>query len=148
MLRKGLRRQVREMAEVARDLVLGRYPAFVTGGPLAHGHVPVFCFHGLEPDSFLRKLEHLARNRYVTLSAAEYASVMSGERPAPERAVVLTFDDGRSTLRTVGAPLLRRYGMKGIVFVIPGRVASQPLPLPPTLDDVAQGRASRGRMPS
>lgn len=142
MSRSGLRRQVREIAEVGRDLARGRYPAFVTGGPLPHGHVPVFCFHSLEPESFGRKLAHLARNRYVTLSADEYAQVLSGQRPAPERAVVLTFDDGRSSLRTVGEPLMRRHGMKGIVFVVPGRVASRGSALPPTWDDVDAGRAS------
>ena len=143
MLRQGLlRRQLREIVEVARDLALRRYPAFVTGGPLPRGHVPVFCFHSLEPESFRSKIEHLARNGYTTLSGAEYAAVLSGERPAPQQAVVLTFDDGRSSLRTVGLPILRRYGMKGIVFVIPGRTASRSGPLPPTWDDVTAGRVA------
>ena len=45
-------RQAREAFEVPRDLLLGRYPPFVTGGPLPRGHVPVFVFHSLEPESF------------------------------------------------------------------------------------------------
>jgi peptidoglycan/xylan/chitin deacetylase (PgdA/CDA1 family) len=125
--------------EVGFDLVLRRYPAFVTGGALPRGHIPVFCFHGLEPESFGRKLEHLARNGYVTLAADEYFDVLQGRRPAPERAVVLTFDDGRSSVRTIGAPLMRRHGFKGIVFIVPGRTCSRPGPLPPTLDDVPEG---------
>ncbi len=128
--------------EVPRDLALRRYPSFVTGGALARGQVPVFCFHSLEPDSFGRKLEHLARNGYVTLSADEYFAFLSGQLEPPARAVVLTFDDGRSSLRTIGLPLLRRHGLKGIVFVIPGRTLSRPGPLPATLDDVATGGVS------
>lgn len=128
--------------EVPRDLALRRYPPFVTGGPLPRGHVPVFCFHSLEPESYGRKLEHLARNGYVTLSADEYFAFLAGRFEPPERAVVLTFDDGRSSLRTVGLPLMRRHGLKGIVFVIPGRTASRPGPLPPTLDDVPAGRTT------
>src|SRR6185436_12546385 len=53
---KRLARSAREAWEVPRDLLLGRYPDFVTGGPLARGHVPVFVFHSLEPESFARKL--------------------------------------------------------------------------------------------
>ena len=55
-----LAQQRREAWEVPRDLLLGRYPAFVTGGPLARGEVPVFVFHEAEPESFARKLDHLA----------------------------------------------------------------------------------------
>ncbi len=130
------------MWEVPRDLLLGRYPRFVRGGPLPRGHVPVFCFHSPEPDSFGRKVEHLVRNGYATLSADEYLAVLSGQRPAPERAVVLTFDDARSSVRTVAWPLMRRHGLKGIVFAVPARVSSRPGPLPPTWDDVLPGRVT------
>ena len=136
-----LREHVEAAVEVPRDLLLRRYPPFVTGGPLPPGHVPVFCFHGLEPESFGRRLAYLADNGYATLSADEYFDVVAGRRSPPERAVVLTFDDGRSSVRTIGWPLMRRHGFKGIVFVVPGRTASRGGPLPPTLDDVAAGRA-------
>jgi peptidoglycan/xylan/chitin deacetylase (PgdA/CDA1 family) len=119
---RSLGRQIRESWEVPRDILLKRYPPFVTGGDLPRGDVPVFVFHGLEPASFGRKLEHLARNDYVTLSSADYLDVLAGARPAPERAVVLSFDDGRGSLWTAGQPLLERHRMKGIVFVVPGRV--------------------------
>src|SRR5262249_43112097 len=93
----------------------------------------------LEPESFGRKLQHLAENGYVTLSSDEYFQYLMGNRPAPERAVVLTFDDGRGSLWSVGLPLMRRFGMRGIVFLVPGRMSSRPGPLPPTWDDVGNG---------
>jgi len=139
-LRK-LTRNAREAWEVPRDLLLRRYPPFVTGGPLPRGHVPVFVFHSLDPEVYRRRLAYLAENRYVTLSADEYFQYLMGVRPAPERAVVLTFDDGRSSVRSVGLPLMQRYGMKGIVFIVPGRTVSRPGPLPPTWTDVGEGRA-------
>jgi peptidoglycan/xylan/chitin deacetylase (PgdA/CDA1 family) len=137
-----LKRHAEAAWEVPRDLALGRYPPFVTGGELARGQVPVFCFHSLEPETFGRKLEHLARNGYATLSADEYFAFLEGRFEPPERALVLTFDDGRSSVRTVGFPLMRRHGFKGIVFVVPGRTRSRPGALPPTLDDVASGRTT------
>jgi peptidoglycan/xylan/chitin deacetylase (PgdA/CDA1 family) len=139
---RTLGQKARDAFEVPRDLLLGRYPAFVTGGPLPRGHVPVFVFHSLEPESFARKLQHLADNDYVTLSATQYFQFLMGTRPAPQNAVVLTFDDGRGSLWSIGQPLMRRYGMKGIVFLVPGRVPSRPGPLPPTWDDVEARRQS------
>jgi peptidoglycan/xylan/chitin deacetylase (PgdA/CDA1 family) len=127
--------------EVPRDLLLGRYPAFVTGGPLPRGDVPVFVFHSLEPEPFRRKLEHLSRNGYVTLGADDYYQGLTGAKPFPERAVVLTFDDGRGSLWSVGGPLLKRFGMRGIVFLVPGRMRPEEGGLGETLDDVERGRA-------
>jgi peptidoglycan/xylan/chitin deacetylase (PgdA/CDA1 family) len=138
---RKLGRSAREAWEVPRDLLLGRYPPFVTGGALPRGDIPVFVFHGAEPESFSRRLAHLADNGYVTLSADEYADVIRGRREAPGRAVVLTFDDGRGSVWTVAAPLLRKHGMKAVVFIVPGRVPSRPGPPEPTWEDVGAGRA-------
>ncbi len=135
-------RWLREAIEVPADLVRGRYPPFVTGGPLPRGHVPVFVFHSLVPETFERKLRYLAENGYRTLGVDEYVGVLRAAVPPPDRAVLLTFDDGRGSLWTVGGPLLRRYGMRGLVFLVPGRVPSRPGPLPPDWDDVQAGRAS------
>jgi peptidoglycan/xylan/chitin deacetylase (PgdA/CDA1 family) len=134
-------RRLEEAIEVPRDLLLGRYPAFVTGGDLPRGDVPVFVFHSVRPETFGRQLRHLADNGYVTLSAEEYHQGLLGTKPFPERAVLLTFDDGRGSLWSVGAPLMRRYGFKGVVFLVPARMRSRGGSLPPTLDDLEAGRA-------
>lgn len=138
---RALARHAGEAWEVPRDLMLGRYPSFVTGGPLPRSHVPVFVFHSVEPESFGRRLDYLADNSYVTLSAEEYFQFLLGGRPAPERAVVLTFDDGRGSLWSVAAPLLEKRRMKGIVFLVPGRTPSRTGPPLPIWTDVREGRA-------
>jgi peptidoglycan/xylan/chitin deacetylase (PgdA/CDA1 family) len=140
---RRLARHARDAWEVPRDIALGRYPDFVTGGPLPRGDVPVFVFHSLEPESFGRKLRYLADNGYRTLSADEYFFALMGTGPVPDRAVVLTFDDGRGSLWSVGQPLLKRHGMRGIVFLVPGRVLSRPAPPAPTWEDVLTERASK-----
>jgi peptidoglycan/xylan/chitin deacetylase (PgdA/CDA1 family) len=138
---RHLARSVLAAWEVPRDLLLGRYPAFVGGGPLRPGEIPVFVFHGAEPESFGRKLRHLADNDYRTLSVAEYVSVIRREVPPPERAVLLTFDDGRGSVWTVAAPLLRRHGMRAVVFLVPGRMSDHAPSA--SWEDVEAGRASR-----
>jgi len=139
---RALARHAGEAWEVPRDLMLGRYPPFVTGGPLPRSHVPVFVFHSVEPEGFGRRLDYLADNGYVTLSAEEYFQFLLGGRAAPERAVLLTFDDGRGSLWSVAAPLLERHRMKGVVFLVPGRTPSRPGPPLPTWTDVREGRAT------
>ncbi len=135
----SLGRSALEAWEVPRDLLLRRYPAFVTGGALEPGEIPVFTFHDAEPESFGRALAHLARNGYQTLGIDEYVAVLRGRAKAPARAVLLTFDDGRGSVWSVAAPLLRRQGMRAACFLVPGRV---PTHAPgPTLDDVEAGRA-------
>jgi len=116
--------QAQAMWEVPRDILLLRYPSFVTGGRLPRGHIPVFVFHSVEPESFQRKLEHIAENGYVTLSVGEYVEILEGRRQAPERAVLLTFDDGRASVFTQGFPLLKQLGMKAVLFLVPARVGS------------------------
>ena len=134
-------RSALEAWEVPRDLLLRRYPAFVTGGGLGAGEIPVFTFHGAEPESFGRALAHLSRNGYQTLGIDEYVDVLRGRASAPSRAVLLTFDDGRGSVWSVAAPLLRRHGMRAVCFLVPGRVPSHAPG--PTWDDVEAGRADR-----
>lgn len=136
--------QLGKAVETPRDLLLGRYPDFVTGGPLPRGQVPVFVFHSLEPALFEAQLRHLKDNGYVTLGADEYFRVLVGAVTPPEKAVVLTFDDGRASLWSVGAPLLKYFGMRGIVFLVPGRTRSGDKG--PTLQDVRDGRTTAAEL--
>ena len=139
MALQRLARSLGDAWEVPRDLLLGRYPDFVSGGPLRPGEIPVFVLHGAEPEGFGRKLRHLADNGYRTLSVDEYVAVIQGRVKPPERAVLLTFDDGRGSVWTIAAPLLRRHGMRAVVFLVPGRMSDQ-APTP-TWDDVTAGRS-------
>ena len=128
--------------DVARDLATGGYPPFVTGGPLRRGEIPVFVLHSLEPESFGRRLRFLSDNGYVTLTAAEHVECLRGTREAPERAVVLTIDDGRASVWSIGAPLLRRYGMNAVVFLVPRHLRARIGVPRPTLDDANAGSTS------
>lgn len=103
------------------DLVTGRYPAFLFGCPVGR-MLPVFHLHDVEPSELDRQLQHLAENKYETVTADAIARfVRDGRDPGPG-AVALCFDDARASLWTVAFPLLRRYGMRAIAFAIPGRV--------------------------
>ena len=102
--------------------VLHGYPDFVYSGeaPARAGHVPVFIYHTIDPVRFEADLKYLVENGYTAIGMNELVRHLRGERQAPENAVVLTFDDARSSFWRFGYPLLRHYQLKGVLFVIAG----------------------------
>jgi peptidoglycan/xylan/chitin deacetylase (PgdA/CDA1 family) len=141
----GLRRHYQEMRYEADCLRGGRYPAFVTArgasieATIEDGEIPVFVFHTIDPQEFEAQLRYLADNDYRTLDCATFWAGLTGAAALAPRSVVLTIDDGRASVWSHGLPLLRKYGMKAVVFLIPGYVR-EATSLAPTLEDVWVGR--------
>jgi peptidoglycan/xylan/chitin deacetylase (PgdA/CDA1 family) len=83
-------------------------------------HLTVLAYHGVDdPERFARQLDHLVRvSRPVALD--DLTGALTGGRPLPERAVLLTFDDGERSLLEAGLPLLRERGLPAVAFVVPG----------------------------
>ena len=101
------------------DLIAGRYPRFVFGGSVGR-LLPVFHFHDEQPDDFDRKLQYLASNGYQTVGADDIAAFIRGAS-LPDRAVALCFDDAWASVWGTAGTLLKRYGFRAILYVIPGR---------------------------
>jgi len=92
--------------------------------------IPVLLYHVVKPDpdpandyqyrldEFEKEMAWLHDNGYVTLSADEYLDVLDGKRPAPEKPVLLTFDDNTVDFTEFVMPVLERYGMKAIQFTV------------------------------
>ncbi len=87
--------------------------------------IPVFCYHFISTAEFEAHLQHLARNGYATLSADEFYHAKRNGTSAPIRSAVLTFDDGDIGFYEIVFPLLKKYGMKAINFIIPGWVGKE-----------------------
>ncbi len=106
----------------------GRYPEFVT--QLKTGKapetIPVFSFHDVDADQFESQLRYLKRNGYETLTADEYLERVDKTRNV--RVVMLTFDDGYASVWNVAYPLLKKYGMNGVAFVLPGETKDAEAP--------------------
>jgi len=67
---------------------------------------------------FKLQLDLLERYRVKTVSLADLVSHFAGAEPLPERAVVLTFDDGYEDNYRLAYALLRQYGMTATFFII------------------------------
>lgn len=99
---------------------------FRTVPVMMYHHVsPVHDMITITPEHFASHLAWLARAGYTTLNAAQFAGFLAGVE-VPEKSIVLTFDDGYLDNWVYGHPLLQRYGMTAIMFLITGHVHDGP----------------------
>jgi peptidoglycan/xylan/chitin deacetylase (PgdA/CDA1 family) len=103
--------------------------------------VPVLMYHeiaeptettsrlAVPPDAFAAQLAELHAGGFTTVTAAELTAAVAGKGSLPDRAIVLTFDDGFEDFHRRAMPLLDRYGFSATVFVNTGWVQDAgPLP--------------------
>jgi hypothetical protein len=123
-LKNKLRWSYRKNAPDIFALCTRNYPRFVQDKDPEElrDEIPVFTFHTVEPVAFEEKLKFLHQNGYRALNGTEFRAAISGEMPMPPRSVLLTFDDGRASLCSVAFPLLQKYGMQAVAFIIPGLI--------------------------
>jgi peptidoglycan/xylan/chitin deacetylase (PgdA/CDA1 family) len=97
-------------------------------------NVPVLMYHHVTPAGgmiattpahFESQVARLARAGYTALSADRFAAHLAGE-PAPEKSVLITFDDGYLDNWVHAHPILQRYGLRAVLFVVTGWVGDGP----------------------
>ncbi len=96
------------------------------------GRVPILFYHGvtdrrprgvinrednhIPSEDFEAHLRFLKAERRV-IPLAQYVRCLAEGRPAPERAAVITFDDGFENNYTTAFPLLKKYGLPATIYV-------------------------------
>jgi peptidoglycan/xylan/chitin deacetylase (PgdA/CDA1 family) len=97
-------------------------------------HVPILMYHHVEippvgadairrdlsiaPAAFEQQLRYLKQEGYESISLKDLALYLTLGKPLPDKAVVLTFDDGYRDAYTHVFPLLRRFGFVGTFFLV------------------------------
>ncbi len=127
-------------ARGALDLLAGHYPAFTYGGGVGR-LLAVFHFHETTPAILEPRLQYLSENGYRTVTSDAIAALVRDGVAPPPKSVVLAFDDAWSSVWTVAGPLLRRFGMRAIVYAIPARIRDA-AGVRPTIDDGAPDPAA------
>lgn len=69
-------------------------------------------------EQFEKDLIFLKNRGYQTVTVNELMEFTNGNGELPEKAVLLTFDDGCETLYSYALPLLQKYGFTAIGFVV------------------------------
>ena len=101
---------------------------------LGRKQVPILCYHQIRdwkptdskvsrdyivpPAAFAAQMRMLADSGYHTISPDQlYAYLVSGSR-LPEKPVMLSFDDTDLDQFTTGYPEMKKYGFKGVFFIM------------------------------
>ena len=103
--------------------------------------IPVFTFHLALPEWFEEQCKYLKDNQYRTLSGDEFLTALRSPKREMKKSVVLTFDDGLKHVWTVAYPILKKYNLKAMCFLIPACVSEGKYPIRPTLEDYWKGHA-------
>ncbi|MBI4358821.1 MAG: polysaccharide deacetylase family protein [Candidatus Omnitrophica bacterium] len=95
------------------------------------GHIPVLMYHLILPksevghnsfhvsiESFERQMWFLKTFGYRTISLDEYYEIKTGERKPRGREVLITFDDGHRSYADAALPILERYQIPSVNFLI------------------------------
>lgn len=92
-------------------------------------------------EQFEGKIVRLAKAGYRAVFWEELYEYMAGRRHLPGNSILLTFDDGYLDNWVYVYPILRKYGMKGTIFVSPDFV-DPGTEVRPNLDDARAGRCA------
>ncbi|HRY52804.1 MAG TPA: polysaccharide deacetylase family protein [Candidatus Portnoybacteria bacterium] len=71
----------------------------------------------VSPEGFEAHLKYFKDNGYQTISLYELLGYFDAGKPLPQKAVAITFDDGRYGQYKWAYPLLKKYGMTGTFFI-------------------------------
>jgi peptidoglycan/xylan/chitin deacetylase (PgdA/CDA1 family) len=82
-------------------------------------------YWSLAVPEFERQMRYLHDNGYRTLTLDELTAWLDGRAARPERAVVLTIDDGDESVVRLAAPVLERYGFHATLFLLTGRTGER-----------------------
>ncbi len=121
-------------AVVILSLLLYRVVAVIQTDAKAHTEetveLPIIMYHGLSknpakqgryvisPDVLESDLKFLAEHGYTTVVMADVIAHVEGEKPLPQRPVMLTFDDGNYNNYVYAYPLMRKYNSKMVLSPI------------------------------
>lgn len=111
---------------------------FLFGNSLA-AEVPVLVYHDIRdaPPTdeyvvttrmFREQMAYLKQQGYRPVSLRRLADTAAGKSMLPEKAVVLSFDDGLVSFRDIAMPILEEYGFPAVLSVVTGWVDGRRVP--------------------
>jgi peptidoglycan/xylan/chitin deacetylase (PgdA/CDA1 family) len=74
------------------------------------------------PEDFKLQMNYLAQRGYHPITLTDLRDYLRGNRPLPDRPVVITFDDGYADLYTQAFPVLKYHHFKAVAYIVSGFV--------------------------
>jgi peptidoglycan/xylan/chitin deacetylase (PgdA/CDA1 family) len=72
----------------------------------------------VSPETLEGDLQYLQDNGYTTIGIADLIAYTDGRQTLPEKPVMLTFDDGQASVAEYALPLLEKYNMCAVLFIV------------------------------
>jgi len=117
---------------------------------LMYHHVnPVGNFINVTPDRFQEQMQYLARSGYRTINTSELYDILNSEQEIDGKTVMITFDDGWLDNYLYAFPVLKKYSLKAVIFVVTSWIKGEGIrterkTLPPHRECVEFVRTGRG----
>ena len=117
--------------------------------------LPVLMYHyisqyknpiSVSPELFELHCRSLAESGWRGVSLADAEAYFTAGKSLPERSCLITFDDGYLDNYVYAWPILEKYGHKGVVFAVAGKIGNG-AGLRPTLGDVWAKKLHRSELP-
>lgn len=104
--------------------------------------IPIYCFHHVVPLSIYKKIPTKDKYLYITtsnfekrlqmlknrgikvLSTKEFVEIVKTKKEI-KNSVFITFDDGNEDQYTYAYPLLKKYNMKAVFFLITSKIGNE-----------------------
>lgn len=80
---------------------------------------------GIKPSAFEKQMEYLFREQYKTISLYDLCDYIKKGKRFPEKAIVITFDDGYMDNYTHAFGVLKRYHFKATVFLMTSKIGKK-----------------------
>ena len=110
------------------------HPPILT--PLESLLVPILIYHYVEyvknerdtirkslnipPYVFVKQIETLKNAGYTFITASELSDIMDGKKGAPQKPIIISFDDGYRDFYTDVFPILKKYKIKAVAYIVSG----------------------------
>lgn len=79
---------------------------------------PVWAALNVTPDQLDNELNYLMNHNYTAITLDDLDTVLEGHGQLPSNPIILTFDDGYRNFYDSAFPILQKYHMKAVSFVI------------------------------
>ena len=99
------------------------------GGLYKDGYqlVPVLVYHRfsdtcndplcVKTEVFEKQMRYLHENGYHSITLRDFYEFSRFQKTIPKKAVIISIDDGYSSVYDIAVPILRRYGLKATLFI-------------------------------
>jgi peptidoglycan/xylan/chitin deacetylase (PgdA/CDA1 family) len=110
-------------------------PTWALAGP---GEViaPILLYHHVDPeinsplynvppDQFAEQMQALADWGYTTITISELVAAITEGAVLPPRPIVITFDDGNTSVFQYAYPIMQRHGFVGVNYLVANRLKAE-----------------------